>query len=152
LLHWPHLFLKIAIEMILTTKGRYAINAILEMSENSDGQPISLSVISKRQNISVSYLEQIFSNLKNVGLVKSVKGPGGGYLLEKDKKITAHDVIIATGEKIKMTSCANENNCVKINENNHKCKTHHVWKGLEKVIADYFGSIVISDIGKEERR
>ncbi len=133
--------------MILTTKGRYAINAILEMSADSSDKPISLAKISEKQNISISYLEQIFSNLKKSDLVESVKGPGGGYIL-KNPQITAHDIIKATGEKIKMTSCANENNCIKIEENNNKCKTHHVWKGLERAIEDYFRTIKIQNIAK----
>lgn len=130
--------------MILTTKGRYAINAINEMVENSNGQPMSLATISQNQNISVSYLEQIFSDLKKAGIVTSVKGPGGGYIIRK-QNITAFDVIKAVGEKIRMTSCANENNCVKIESNNHKCKTHNIWKGLEKVIESYFSSINVSN-------
>lgn len=129
--------------MILTTKGRYAINAIMEIVENFGDKPASLAEISKRQNISISYLEQIFSNLKNAGLVTAIKGPGGGYSLVKDRKITANDIIKATGEKMKMTSCANENNCIKIESNNNKCKTHHLWKGLERKIEEYFTSIVI---------
>ena len=133
--------------MILTTKGRYAINAVMEMSEHLDDKPISLAKIAEKQNISVSYLEQIFSNLKNADLVESVKGPGGGYVL-KQYEITARDIIKATGEKIQMTSCANENNCVKIEENNKKCKTHHVWKGLERAIESYFKSILIRNISQ----
>jgi len=133
--------------MILTTKGRYAINAVMEMSENSDNKPMNLATIAEKQNISVSYLEQIFSNLKNADLVESIKGPGGGYVL-KHSEITAHDIIKATGEKIQMTSCANEDNCVKIEENNHKCKTHHVWKGLERTIESYFKSVLIKNIAQ----
>lgn len=131
--------------MVLTTKGRYAINAILEIAQNQDGKPISLSKISKSQNISLAYLEQIFSNLKKAEIVTSIKGPGGGYALNKEKEITANDVIQATGEKLKMTSCANENNCVKEGELNNKCQTHHIWKGLEKTIEQYFSSISISN-------
>ncbi len=137
--------------MILTTRGRYAINAILEMTANSNNKPITLSEISKKQNISVAYLEQIFSDLKKANLVKSVKGPGGGYMLQDTEELTAFDIIKATGEKIKMTSCANENNCIKIDSNNHKCKTHHVWKGLEKTIENYFSSIAISSFNQNDK-
>jgi Rrf2 family iron-sulfur cluster assembly transcriptional regulator len=132
--------------MILTTKGRYAINSIFEIIENNSERPIKLSIISKNQNISLSYLEQIFSKLKKHDIVHSVRGPGGGYKINSQRKITANDIIKAIGEKVKMTSCANENNCVKIEENNNKCKTHNIWKGLERHIENYFDSIVIHDL------
>lgn len=131
--------------MILTTKGRYAINSILDMVQNGSNKPIKLATISDRQNISLPYLEQIFSQLRKHNIVSSVKGPGGGYLLNNNK-ITARDIIVATGEKVKMTSCGNENNCVKLDTNNNKCKTHHIWKGLEKVIENYFDSVIINDL------
>ena len=137
--------------MILTTKGRYAINAILEVANNNGSQPLSLSKISQKQNISLAYLEQIFCNLKKAGLVKSIKGPGGGYIMNQDRRISAYDIIKATGEKIKMTSCANDNNCVKLESHNNKCQTHHIWKGLEKTIADYFDSITISNQSQQNK-
>jgi Rrf2 family iron-sulfur cluster assembly transcriptional regulator len=127
--------------MILTTRGRYAIMAIIDMIEIGDQKPITLSVISKRQKISLSYLEQIFSKLRKSGIVNAVKGPGGGYLLAQDTKITAADVIRAIEEKIKMTKCDSDN----CKSSNTKCKTHDIWKGLEVSIYSYFESIIIKD-------
>ena len=116
--------------MILTTKGRYAVMAIIDIADNGNNCPTPLSAISQRQNISLSYLEQIFTRLKKSGIVKSVKGPGGGYVLDKDsKEITIADIIAATGESIKM-----------------KCKTHDLWHGLEQRIFDYLKSISLFDV------
>ena len=132
--------------MILTTKGRYAIMAIVDMIEYGNNRPVCLSAISERQNISLSYLEQIFAKLRRAGLVKAIKGPGGGYALVNDScKISAADIIQATGETIKMTRCkinANQG-CM---GNNTKCKTHKLWYGLEQTIYSYFQSISIFDI------
>ena len=92
--------------MILTTKGRYAAMAVIEIADDKSGNPVSLLTISQRQKISLSYLEQIFSGLKKSGIVKSVKGPGGGYLLGKNRdEITVAEIIKAIGEPIKMTRC-----------------------------------------------
>jgi Rrf2 family transcriptional regulator, iron-sulfur cluster assembly transcription factor len=138
--------------MILTTKARYGVMAIIDIAENmnNDAQkPISLLKISKNQNISLSYLEQIFSNLKNSGIVNSIKGPGGGYILTKKKnEITIADIIKAIGEPIKMTNCTKlEKNCTNPNKKS-KCKTHHLWMGLENNIYEYLNSISLDKICK----
>jgi Rrf2 family iron-sulfur cluster assembly transcriptional regulator len=132
--------------MILTTKGRYAVMAIIDIADNGNNCPTPLSAISQRQNISLSYLEQIFTRLKKSGIVKSVKGPGGGYVLDKDsKEITIADIIAATGESIKMTRCSNKTNgCISANKT--KCKTHDLWHGLEQRIFDYLKSISLFDV------
>lgn len=133
--------------MILTTKGRYAVMAMIDMAECKGAKPISLSEISKRQNISLSYLEQIFSRLKKSGIVKSIKGPGGGYILgDEDKEITIANIINATGEKIKMTRCNKNSGC---SSKNTRCKTHYLWYGLEQNIFDYLNSISLSDVCNE---
>ena len=129
--------------MILTTKGRYATMAVIDMIENSNDRPISLLSISERQNISLSYLEQIFSKLKKAEIVDAVKGPGGGYILNQKKNITIADIIKATGEQVQMTRCGDKKSCMK---NNVKCKTHHLWSGLEDAINSYFKSITVQDI------
>jgi Rrf2 family iron-sulfur cluster assembly transcriptional regulator len=130
--------------MILTTRGRYATIAVVDMIENGQDKPVSLLSISQRQNISLSYLEQIFARLKKADIVLSVKGPGGGYKLNLAKNITVADVIKATGEPIKMTKCGAKKSCL---SNGNKCKTHNLWHGLEEVIVNYFQSISIYDIG-----
>ncbi|MBL6664694.1 MAG: Rrf2 family transcriptional regulator [Rickettsiales bacterium] len=136
--------------MILTTKARYAVMAIIEIADNdseNNAKPTALSEISKSQNISLSYLEQIFSLLKKAKIVKSIKGPGGGYVLEKKHNdITIAQIIKAIGEPIKMTNCSNKkSNCTNIKKNS-KCKTHHLWQGLEKNIFDYLNSISLEDV------
>ena len=131
--------------MILTTRGRYAIMAIIDMAEAKNDNPVCLSSISQRQNISLSYLEQIFSKLRKTGIVRSIKGPGGGYILNlKAEQITTADVIRAIEEPIKMTKCKNSSGgCT---NKSSKCKTHNLWKGLEIAIYSYFQSVSIYDI------
>jgi len=141
--------------MILTTKGRYAVMAMIDLCESSTENPNSKTVpllsISQRQNISLSYLEQIFSKLRKSGIVTSIKGPGGGYVLGKDpKSISVCDIIYATGESIKMTSCGNLSKSCKTGITKRKCRTHDLWNGLESKINEYLSSISIYDICKNE--
>jgi len=136
--------------MILTTRGRYAVMAIIDLLEDSfcNQKPTSLMSISKRQNISLSYLEQIFSNLRKADIVKSIKGPGGGYILKKNpSEITISQIINATGENIKMTSCSNDKDQCAIAKHNSKtkCRTHKLWHGLEQNIHQYLTSISLQD-------
>ncbi len=139
--------------MILTTKGRYAVTAVIDLCEilgsGSAPKAVRLESIAERQGISLAYLEQIFSNLKKSGIVDSKKGPGGGYFLKKEaKNITISEIIVATGENIKMTSCSigEKSACGSIkDESGSKCKTHKLWKGLENNIHSYLGSISILD-------
>lgn len=133
--------------MLLTTKARYAVMAVIDIADSDSNQPVSLLTISERQNISLSYLEQIFSRLKKSGIVESVKGPGGGYVLGRDrKKITINEIIKAMGETIKMTRCSDtKKSCT---SNRAKCKTHHLWHGLENQISNYLGSISLDDACK----
>lgn len=130
--------------MILTTKARYAVMAVIEISEEKNSQPVSLTTISDKQKISLSYLEQIFSRLKKAGIVDAIKGPGGGYILAKDaKEINIADIIKAMGESVKMTRCSTKDGCVTISS---KCKTHHLWRGLENKIYEYLESIPLNSL------
>ena len=127
--------------------------AMIDLYEETakDPKPISLLSIAQRQDISLSYLEQIFANLRKSGVVKSVKGPGGGYKLgKKPQEISVAEIILATGENIKMTSCKNSTGgCdLALKNNQKKCKTHNLWFGLEKNIHNYLNSISIYDIYK----
>lgn len=135
--------------MILTTKARYAVMAIIDIADNhhTTESPTALSEISKSQNISLSYLEQIFSLLKKAEIVKSIKGPGGGYVLnKKHNEINIAQIIKAIGEPIKMTNCStSQKNCISVDKT-AKCKTHHLWQGLEKNIFNYLNSISLEDI------
>jgi Rrf2 family iron-sulfur cluster assembly transcriptional regulator len=124
--------------MILTTKTRYAVMAIIEIASEECGKPLSLNEISERQNISLSYLEQIFARLKKSGIVTSVKGPGGGYVL-KNSKVTVTEVIKSMGEPVKMTRCGNKKKGCSLNK--ARCKTHHIWQGLEDKIYEYLDSV-----------
>lgn len=133
--------------MILTTKGRYAVTAIIEIADSKTDEPVSLLTISKRQKISLSYLEQIFSCLKKSGIVDSVKGPGGGYVLAKNRdQITIAQIIKSIGEPIKITRCGNiEKSCLATKT---KCRTHNLWYGLESKIYEYLNSISLEDACK----
>lgn len=142
--------------MILTTKGRYAVMAMIDLLDESmaeaDLKPTSLLSISQRQNISLSYLEQIFSNLRKAGIVKSIKGPGGGYVLKKKpQEITISEVICATGETIRMTSCGDKKEGCPMARSHTKsrCRTHDLWHGLEKNIYNYLNAISLYDFCKK---
>lgn len=130
--------------MMLTTKSRYAVMALVEVAALNSGRPARLADISSSQDIPLSYLEQIFSKLKTAGIVISVKGPGGGYLLsDNTENVLIIDVIDAVDESIKMTRCGNGRYCTKSGE---KCKTHDLWKGLGHQIRAYLSSVSIADI------
>lgn len=130
--------------MILTTKGKYAVLAMIDMCLHHDNKPINLASIAKRNNLSISYLEQIFYLLKKNNLVNSIKGPGGGYIFAKNKEdIKIAEIIKATGDDIKITNCQGKKNCTK---DNHQCKAHHLWSGLENKIYQYLNSINIAQL------
>ena len=132
--------------MLLTSKGRYAVMAIVDLAFQSKEKPIKMADIAERQEISQNYLEQIFNQLKNANIVNAVKGPGGGYILADDaNNIAVSEVINAVSEPIKFTRCKSDT-CSKIPG---KCQTHSLWKGLEKQISNFFGNITIADICNE---
>ena len=118
--------------MKLTTKGRYAVMAMADLATNENTKPVSLSEIAIRQNISLSYLEQLFLKLKNNNLVKSIRGPQGGYILEKKAKdIKLSSIIFAVNEEVKTLNCKKESKkgC---GGRSVKCITHNLWDDLEK--------------------
>ncbi|MFY9590116.1 Rrf2 family transcriptional regulator [Rickettsia endosymbiont of Halotydeus destructor] len=132
--------------MMLTTKGRYAVMAILDMASRLTDKPITLAEISLKQNIPVSYLEQIFAKLKKANLVKSIKGPKGGYILAGNlHEIKIFDIMDAVNENIIMTTCYKKSvkSCV---PNTIKCNSHKLWKGLTNHIRDYLENISIKDV------
>ncbi len=131
--------------MLLTTKARYAVMAVVDIAEKFCVKPQKIADISARQNISVNYLEQIFNKLKNAKIVASVKGPGGGYkLYHKPEHIYIYDIIKAVAEPVKFTKCTDVNHSC--NNSNIKCQTHFLWKGLEKQVRNYLANISIADI------
>ena len=140
--------------MRLTTKSRYGARAIFDIAYNSAGMPVQIKDISKRQEIPPRYLEQIFHKLKKSNIVKSVRGPGGGYLLTNDpKKITVGDIIRAIKEPIYPVFCAEQKD-----EHNKECSkallcvTRQVWIEAGEKITEYFDSITISDLCERARK
>ena len=129
--------------MKLTTKSRYAVTAMLDIASHNTGSPISLPEISHRQNISLSYLEQLFSRLKKSGLVDSIKGPGGGYKLSKDaNEIVISEVIQAVDEDLETTACNGKSNC----HNNHQCISHNLWQDLGNEINNFLSDITLQQV------
>ncbi len=137
--------------MKLTTKGRYAVMAMADIAVNQKLKPVSLKNISLRQNISLSYLEQLFSKLKNRKLVKSVRGPLGGYILEKTPKdIKISNIIFAVDEEVKTLNC-NRDSKKSCQGKSARCITHHLWVDLEQHINDFFDSTNLGDLTKQKQ-
>ena len=137
--------------MKLTTKGRYAVMAMADLASNQELKPVSLNEISLRQNISLSYLEQLFSKLKNEKLVKSIRGPAGGYVLERNPKdIKISNIIFAVDEQIKTLNCKKESKkgC---HGRTVKCITHNLWDDLEQHINHFFDNVSLSDLIKQKK-
>ena len=137
--------------MKLTTKGRYAVMAMADLAANQKLKPVSLNEISLRQNISLSYLEQLFSKLKNQKLVKSIRGSSGGYILEKNPKdIKISNIIFAVDEQVKTLNCKKESKqgC---NGKTVKCITHNLWDDLERHINFFFENVSLNDLIKQKR-
>ncbi|WP_341757129.1 MULTISPECIES: Rrf2 family transcriptional regulator [unclassified Candidatus Tisiphia] len=132
--------------MQLTTKGRYAVMAILEIASKVSDMPVTLTEISAKQHIPVNYLEQIFAKLKKANIVRSVKGSKGGYIInEKLDNIKIANIIDAVDENIEMTRCLGKSggSCV---PNKVQCNAHHLWLGLSRHIRNYFDTISIADM------
>ena len=136
--------------MILGTKARYAVMAMVELAGRDPGVPIALSDIADRQEITLPYLEQIFARLKHAGLVNSVRGPGGGYVLGRDAAgITMSDIVLASDESLKMTRCeADAGGCM---SQKTRCVTHHLWEGLEHRITDYLAGITLAELSSRRK-
>ena len=131
--------------MKLTTKGKFAVTALLDIAIYSEDnkKPITLYNISDRQNISLSYLEQLFVKLRKSGVVKSYKGPGGGYLLMREvDKIDISEIIKAVDEDMDARSCRGNKNC----RDNRKCLTHDLWAGLTNEMYGDLERITIKDL------
>ena len=134
--------------MRLTTKGRYAVTAMLDLSLNYGVRPITLADISDRQGISLSYLEQLFSNLRRQGLVSSSRGPGGGYRLSRSAdEVTVLDIISAVDEKVDTTRCEGKGNC----SNGEQCLSHEIWHSMSEQIKMYLGGITLGQVVKDHQ-
>jgi Rrf2 family transcriptional regulator, iron-sulfur cluster assembly transcription factor len=133
--------------MRLTTRGRFAVTALLDLAMQRNKGPVKLAEISKRQQISLSYLEQLFTKLRQRKLVNSVRGPGGGYCLAKKMEhVSVADIILAVDEPIDSTQCGGKENC----HNDNKCMTHELWKNLNALIFDHLGSINLRQLVDEQ--
>jgi Rrf2 family iron-sulfur cluster assembly transcriptional regulator len=129
--------------MRLTTKGRFAVTAMVDLSMRQTRGPVTLAAISERQHISLSYLEQLFGKLRRARLVNSVRGPGGGYCLAKPTTgITVADIIAAVDEPIDATQCAGKENCI----DDRRCVTHDLWATLNQKMNDYLSSVSLDDV------
>lgn len=129
--------------MRLTTKGRYAVTAMLDLAIHSNKGPVSLSEISKRQEISLSYLEQLFSKLRKADLVASIRGPGGGYQLGRTlDAIYVAEIVDAVNESIDATHCGGKGNC----HQGEVCLTHHLWSDLSDQIHQFLSSISLAKL------
>ncbi|SRR5208282_530021 len=134
--------------MRLTTKGRFAVTAMVDLALHHGSDPVTLSEISERQKISLSYLEQLFGKLRRRLLVGSVRGPGGGYRLAKDMaQISVAEIILAVDEPIDATQCAGKENC----HDDQKCITHDLWASLNAHIFDYLGAVTLKQLVDEQQ-
>ena len=135
--------------MKLTTKGRYAVTAMLDLAIHASDKPISLADISERQVISLSYLEQLFSKLRRQGLVQSVRGPGGGYCLSRGaESIYVAQVIEAVNEAVDATGCRGTENC----QAGNRCLTHDLWTDLSDQIHSFLNNISLASLAKDGSR
>lgn len=134
------------IQLKLSTKGRYAVMAMVDLATQSDGRPVTLADVAERQEISLSYLEQLFGKLRRYGLVKSVRGPGGGYLLSRiSDDVRVADIIMAVDEPLKVTRCkhGSPEGC---KSNKSRCLTHDLWEELGNHIYLYLSAISLGDV------
>ncbi len=129
--------------MRLTTKGRYAVTAMLDLALHEGGGPVSLSDISGRQEISLSYLEQLFARLRRSGLVSSVRGPGGGYRLQRPgAEISVASIIDAVNESYEATACQGKGGC----QQGEICLTHTLWNDLSEQIHSFLNGITLGEL------
>jgi Rrf2 family iron-sulfur cluster assembly transcriptional regulator len=133
--------------MRLTTKGRFAVTAMLDLALRQKQAPVTLAGIGVRQSISLSYLEQLFGKLRRHALVESVRGPGGGYRLARAaEKVSVADIILAVDEPLDATQCAGMENC----QEDRRCMTHNLWTTLNEKLYDYLNSVTLQDLVAEQ--
>ena len=128
--------------MRLTTKGRFAVTAMIDLALRQNNGPVTLAAISQRQQISLSYLEQLFGKLRRHQLVESTRGPGGGYSLgRRSDEITVADIIVAVDEPIDATGCGGKENCM--GDDTGRCITHDLWTALNNKMIEYLDSVTL---------
>ncbi|MFZ2853466.1 MAG: Fe-S cluster assembly transcriptional regulator IscR [Rhodocyclaceae bacterium] len=135
--------------MRLTTKGRFAVTAMIDLALRSGDGPVTLAGISERQKISLSYLEQLFGKLRRYNLVESVRGPGGGYCLARPvENMTVADIIRAVDESLDATQCGGKENC----KDENRCMTHDLWSTLNFKMYEYLTSVSLADLVNQQIR
>lgn len=133
--------------MRLTTKGRFAVTAMLDLALHAGHGPVTLAAISQRQGISLSYLEQLFGKLRRHTLVESVRGPGGGYYLARPaEQMSVAEIIVAVDEPLDATQCGGKENC----HEDKRCMTHDLWARLNDKMYEYLESVKLSDLVAEQ--
>ena len=134
--------------MRLTTKGRFAVTAMIDLALRQHNGPVTLAGISQRQKISLSYLEQLFGKLRRHELVESTRGPGGGYSLARPgRDISVSDIIFAVDEPLDATQCGGKQDC----QDDGPCMTHELWSTLNKRMIDYLDSVSLQDLVDQQR-
>ncbi len=134
--------------MRLTTRGRFAVMAMVDLAMQPGSNPVTLAAISQRQKISLSYLEQLFGKIRRCALVNSVHGPGGGYRLAKDSgQVSIADIIHAVDEPLDSTQCGGKESC----RDGEKCLTHDLWANLNQHIVEYLGAITLKQVVDKQK-
>jgi Rrf2 family iron-sulfur cluster assembly transcriptional regulator len=139
--------------MRLTTKGRFAVTAMIDLALRQGTGPVTLAGISQRQAISLSYLEQLFGKLRRHEIVESIRGPGGGYsLARKADQVTVADIIIAVDEPLDATQCGGKENCHGADAaTGARCMTHELWATLNEKMVDYLDSVSLQDLVDQQK-
>ena len=136
--------------MRLTTKGRFAVTAMIDVAMHGTKKPVTLAGVSERQKISLSYLEQLFGKLRRHGLVASVRGPGGGYRLARGPEmVSVADIIVAVDEPIDATMCGGRENC---QDDGKRCMTHELWANLNAHIFAYLRSVTLANLVAQQQK
>jgi Rrf2 family iron-sulfur cluster assembly transcriptional regulator len=134
--------------MRLTTKGRFAVTAMIDLALREHNGPVTLAGISQRQRISLSYLEQLFGKLRRHELVESTRGPGGGYTLGRPaRETTVADIIFAVDEPLDATQCGGKENCL----DDQRCMTHDLWANLNAKMVEYLDSVTLADLVEQQK-
>lgn|SRR5512147_2596137 len=134
--------------MRLTTKGRFAVTAMIDLALREHNGPVTLAGISQRQKISLSYLEQLFGKLRRHELVESTRGPGGGYTLGRPaRETTVADIIFAVDEPLDATQCGGKENCL----DDQRCMTHDLWSNLNAKMVEYLDSVTLADLVEQQK-
>ena len=138
--------------MRLTTKGRFAVTAMIDLALRQEQGPVTLAGISQRQHISLSYLEQLFGKLRRHEIVESVRGPGGGYnLARRAEDVTVADIIIAVDEPLDATQCGGKGACEGTKQHDGHCMTHELWSTLNQKMVEYLDSVSLKDLVDQQR-